>query len=135
MRAEVIASPVHSAHAVGVSISHQANVMRMLSEERGAAGIILFNRLRIDAPEKSVMLSIKGGHSATRARQDFIKTSRANSEQGVVCESDPGPGDQFEIDKFFESRVMVRPHILHLDALVFQLVCQQGGLHWIAVQE
>src|SRR6266576_941905 len=69
VRAEVIPASIHSAHAVGVPVGHQADVMRMLSQERGAASIILFNRLRIDAAEKSIMLSIKGCHSATRTLQ------------------------------------------------------------------
>ena len=88
VRGQIIAVAVHAAHPVGVTIGHQANVMRMFFEKRLAARIILFNRFGIDAAKQRVMIAVQGGDPAGGAGEQLLKTTRADAEQCVVSESE-----------------------------------------------
>ena len=52
VRRQRIAATVHAAHAVGVAVRHEADVMRMRAQKFLAARVIFLNRFGIDAAEQ-----------------------------------------------------------------------------------
>ena len=59
----------------------------MLFEEGRAFGVVFWDRLRIDATEQRVVLSIQRGHLAGRAREQFGETAGADSKQRIMRET------------------------------------------------
>jgi hypothetical protein len=77
---QITAVAVHAAHSVGVTIGHQAKVMRMFPEKRLAARVILNDRFGIDATKQNVVLRVQRRNLAGRARQQLLETTRPDTE-------------------------------------------------------
>src|SRR5262245_57473656 len=82
-----IPASIHAADAVGVAIGHQANIVRMFAEIGRAGGVVLRDRLRIDAAEQRIVLGIKRRDLARGTREQFSKATSADSEQSIVREA------------------------------------------------
>ena len=87
VRGQIITPAIHAAHAVSVAIGDEANVVRVLFEKGRTAPVVLLNRLRVNAPEKDIVLAVQRRHSASRAGQQFLEAARAHAKEGLMGET------------------------------------------------
>src|SRR5262249_23487423 len=84
VRAQRSAVAVHGTDTVRISIRDEADVMRMFSQKRGAAYIIMGNGLGVYPSEKWVMLSVQRSNFACSSREQLFEACRADSKKSFM---------------------------------------------------
>src|SRR4051812_45116473 len=115
MGAQVVASAIHAADAVRITIGDEANIMRVFFQVSRAASIVLLDRLWIDAAEERIMLAVQRGNFAGRARQQLFEATRSHSKQRFVRKLQLRFRDQLEVHQLLQRRIMGRTYITGLN--------------------
>jgi hypothetical protein len=111
VRGDQPTAPVHAAHAVGVAVGHQTQVVRMFFEERLTARVVPRDRFGIDAAKHHVVRAVEGRDPARRAGEQLLEAARPHAKQRLVRQPQSGPGDERKVHEPLERRVMRRAHV------------------------
>ena len=130
-----VAAAVHSPDAVRVTVCHEAEIVRVPAQIRGTRAIVVNDRLGVDAAKKRVMLRVERGDFALGPAEDLFKRPGADAEQGIMCEAQPGVGDQVEVHELPNRPSVRRMQVLDANQTPALGQAQVERLHRLGIEQ